>query len=245
MTAENPLQLHWLDPRDPCQSFPPSSQALEYPDGLIAAGGDLTLSRLLQAYQRGIFPWFNPDEPILWWSPHSRAVLPPAELHISRRLRRRVRQQNYQLSLDTAFAQVMQACSQRPEGTWLGSAMQAAYLELHRRGFAHSIEVWRDDKLIGGLYGVALGRIFFGESMFSAANDGSKLAMVWLCRQLQAWDFALLDCQVHSAHLQRMGIRELPRAAFESLLQQHIPAQPKSSGRWHFTLDLPAACRRI
>lgn len=245
MTADNPLRLFWLDPRQPCQNFPPSHQALENPDGLIAAGGDLSVSRLLQAYQRGIFPWFNPDEPILWWTPNPRAVLRPAHLHRSRSLRRRINRHDYQLSFDTAFADVMRLCAERPgEGTWLSPAMQSAYLELYRRGYAHSIEVWQHKTLIGGLYGIALGRVFFGESMFSRAADGSKLAMHWLCTQLENWQFALLDCQVHSAHLERMGIELLTRSEFESILRQHIPANPAPGGKWNFDIALPPACRR-
>ncbi|MGJ8670135.1 MAG: leucyl/phenylalanyl-tRNA--protein transferase [Oceanococcus sp.] len=244
MTAENPLRLFWLDPRKPCQNFPSSQHALENPDGLIAAGGDLTVSRLLRAYQRGIFPWFNPDEPILWWTPNPRAVLPPTQIHISRSLRKRINRHDYQLSFDNAFSQVMRLCAERPdEGSWLSPAMQDAYLELYRRGYAHSIEVWRDSALIGGLYGVALGRIFFGESMFSRAADGSKLAMVWLCRQLEAWQFALLDCQVSSPHLQRMGVDVMPRDQFERILQKHIPNEPTPDGKWVFDIDLPSACR--
>ena len=241
MTAENPLRLYWLDPRKPCQEFPPSQHALENPDGLIAAGGDLTVSRLLNAYQRGIFPWFNPDEPILWWTPNPRAVLAPSELHISRSLRRRLNRQDYQLSFDSAFLRVMQLCAERPgEGSWLSPAMQAAYMELHRRGYAHSIEVWQHGSLIGGLYGVALGRVFFGESMFSRAANGSKIAMAWLCQQLHAWDYALLDCQVSSAHLQRMGVQLIPRDQFENILRQSIPDDPSPSGKWVFDIEIPA-----
>lgn len=245
MTAESPPRLHWLDPRDPCQAFPASDQALQNPDGLIAAGGDLTISRLLRAYQRGIFPWFNPDEPILWWTPDPRAVVAPSQLHVSRSLQRRLRRHDYQLSFDCAFAQVMQACADRPgEGTWLGPAMQTAYLELHRRGYAHSIEVWQNEQLIGGLYGLALGGVFFGESMFSHARDGSKIAMAWLCRQLQAWNYALLDCQVSSPHLHRMGVKLMARPQFETILHQHIPTTPQAGGKWMFDIELPAACCR-
>lgn len=241
MTSLTPMRLHWLDPRRPREPFPDVEKALSHPNGLLAIGGDLTVTRLLQAYQHGIFPWFNPDEPILWWSPDPRTVIKPSELHVSRRLQRELRRGDYRVSLDTDFSAVMHACATaRPEGTWLGTAMQAAYSELHRRGYAHSIEVWRDKELIGGLYGVALGRIFFGESMFSRASNGSKLAMVWLCRQLAAWGFVLLDCQVDSPHLSRLGAVPMPRRDFSQILASQTTTAPQ--GSWRFTLpDAPTA----
>ncbi len=240
MTTQSRLSLYWLDPRNPREPFPPGEHALRDPDGLLAVGGDLSVSRLLQAYRHGIFPWFNPDEPILWWTPNPRAVLQPSQLHISRSLRRAVNRADYAVTLDRAFTAVLEGCSEgRREGTWLGPAMRQAYTELFRRGFAHSIEVWRDGQLIGGLYGVALGKVFFGESMFSRASNGSKLAMVWLCRQLDAWQFALLDCQVASPHLERMGIQRIARNEFESILDNAIDAPLTPGGRWSFDIDVP------
>lgn len=239
MTA-SPLRLHWFDPRNPSEDFPPSAQALRNPDGLIAAGGDLSVTRLLRAYSRGIFPWFNPNEPILWWTPDPRAVIVPSDLHASRSLRRAINRNDYRLSFDSAFAEVMRCCSERPgHGTWLGPSMQVAYLEMYRRGYAHSIELWHDDVLVGGLYGVALGRVFFGESMFSRANNASKIVMYWLCQQLRAWEFTLLDCQVTSAHLQRMGACSISRADFEKILKQAIPTCVAPAGKWHFDIDAP------
>lgn len=240
MTALYPPRLHWLDPRNPQEPFPPVEQALSDPNGLLAIGGDLSIHRLLQAYQKGIFPWFNPDEPILWWAPDPRAVFIPEDIHISRSLNKALRREDYAVSLDRAFASVIRACSeQRKEGTWLGGNMQLAYLELYRRGHAHSVEVWRAGDLVGGLYGVAIGRIFFGESMFSRADNASKLGLVWLCRQLAAWGFPLVDCQVASPHLETLGARQLPRAQFQACLRQHGDLADHVPGSWRFDLQVP------
>jgi len=217
--------IPWLSPE--LVDFPPASQALGQPNGLLAAGGALTPPWLLAAYRRGIFPWYEEPEPILWWSPDPRSVLFPEQVHVSRSLRRRIRRGNFRITADVDFPAVIYNCAMagdRSSGTWITSAIEAAYIELHRNGHAHSVEVWMDGALVGGLYGVALGRVFFGESMFSRQPDASKLALVALCRQLQAWRFALIDCQVHNSHLASMGAITLPRPEFGRLLQQWVDA---------------------
>ncbi len=240
---DNPIRLHWLDPRDPQQPFPPAHLAMRDPNGLLAIGGDLSVARLIRAYSQGIFPWYNPDEPILWWSPDPRAVLIPTEMRVSRSLDKSVRRGNYGVSLDLAFDEVLNECSgprSRSRGTWLGSEMRDAYAELHARGYAHSVEVWRDGALIGGLYGVALGRVFFGESMFSRASDASKLALYWLGQQLITWGFDLIDCQVGSAHLKSLGAIDVSRERFLNLLRVAV-ASPPRTGQWRFDIALPVA----
>jgi len=240
---DNPIRLHWLDPRNPRQPFPPASQAMRDPNGLLAIGGDLSATRLLSAYAQGIFPWYNPDEPILWWCPDPRAVLFPAELHVSRSLARRLRRNDYAITLNRAFPAVLEACSgprARGRGTWLGPEMKQAYQDLHERGHAQSVEVWQGRELAGGLYGVSLGRAFYGESMFSRIDDGSKIALYYLCRQLRAWDFELMDCQISSPHLATLGAVEIPREQFLGRLRAAV-AQPAPTGRWRFELDVPAA----
>ncbi|MCA1803832.1 MAG: leucyl/phenylalanyl-tRNA--protein transferase [Xanthomonadaceae bacterium] len=207
----------WLDPQDPDGPFPPVEYALQEPDGLLAVGGDLTPTRLLRAYRQGIFPWYNTGQPILWWSPDPRAILLPSELHVSRSLRKTLRRAPWRISLDQAFDQVITACAgSRPgaDGTWITAEMQAAYRELHHRGYAHSVEVWENERLAGGLYGIAIGRVFFGESMFSLATDASKVAFVHLVRQLLDWGFELIDCQMQTGHLARFGARPLARETF-------------------------------
>lgn len=246
---DNPIRLHWLDPRNPRQPFPSPALAMRDPNGLLAIGGDLSATRLLAAYAQGIFPWYNPDEPILWWCPDPRAVLAPSQLHVSRSLARRLRKGGFAVTLDRAFAAVLEACSGPrhrrgpPEPasgrTWLGAEMKAAYQDLHERGHAHSVEIWQDGELAGGIYGVSLGTAFFGESMFSHRDDGSKLAMAYLCRQLVAWNFGMLDCQVASKHLASLGAAELSRADFLSQLRDAV-AQPSRTGRWRFTIEVPA-----
>lgn len=239
---DNPIRLHWLDPRDPQQPFPPAHLAMRDPNGLLAIGGDLSLTRLIRAYSQGIFPWYNPDEPILWWSPDPRAVLMPDGMKVSRSLGKSIRRGDYAVTLDQAFAEVLKACAgprAKSRGTWLGSEMRQAYLELHRRGYSHTVEVWRDGQLIGGLYGVALGKAFFGESMFSRADDASKIALYWLCQQLQVWDFHLIDCQVASPHLRSLGALDLSRERFLNLLRPAI-TQPGRTGIWRFDIAVPA-----
>lgn len=235
--------LHWIRPDDPPEAFPDPLRALHAPDGLLAAGGDLSPPRLLAAYRRGIFPWYSEGQPILWWSPDPRTVLLPAGLHLSRSLRRKLRQRRFTVSFDRAFAEVMAGCAapRRADsadgGTWITAAMQAAYVELHRLGHTHSLEVWMDGVLVGGLYGLALGRVFFGESMFSRATDASKIALACLARQLHYWDFALIDCQVHSAHLERLGAIRMPRSVFLRRIER-FTALPGVRAPWRFDAPL-------
>jgi len=235
MTAAHPARLHWLDPRQPAQAFPDPASALPDPNGLLAIGGDLSPTRLLNAYREGIFPWFNPDEPILWWSPDPRCVFLPDQLHISRSLAKRMRQCAYAVSFNRDFASVLDACAgprRTGRGTWLGPEMRQAYQSLHRHGMAHSVEIWREGHLIGGLYGVSIGRVFFGESMFSVETDASKLALVHLARQLGDWGFPLIDCQVSSPHLMTLGAISMPRAAFR--LASQAAQQLESPSHWRF-----------
>ena len=239
---DNPIRLHWLDPRNPRQPFPPAQLAMRDPNGLLAIGGDLSVARLVNAYSQGVFPWYNPDEPILWWCPDPRAVLVPGAFHVSRSLARRLRKQDFAVTLDRAFDAVLEACSgprARGRGTWLGPDMKHAYHELHQRGHAHSIEVWQHGTLAGGLYGVALGRAFYGESMFSGVDDGSKIAMHYLCRQLAAWDFPLMDCQVASPHLATLGATDWPRERFLAVLREAVAQN--GPPRWQFEIDVPAS----
>ena len=205
------------------QSFPPLDTALHEPNGLLAAGGDLSPERLLEAYRHGIFPWFSAGEPILWWSPDPRMVFATDRVHIATKLQRWLRRCDWTIRADTAFADVMIACAQpraTQPTTWISEAMVSAYTALHRLGFAHSIEVFDGDALVGGIYGVAVGRMFYGESMFSGRSNGSKVALLALCRQLHAWDFPLLDAQVTSSHLLTMGAFEMPRAQFAETIQR-------------------------
>lgn len=235
MSVAQSTRLHWLDPRQPNQDFPDPSLALPDPNGLLAIGGDLSVTRLLNAYSAGIFPWFNPDEPILWWSPDPRCVFVPERVHVSHSLAKRIRRGDYALSFNRAFADTLSACAgprRAGRGTWLGPEMRAAYLALHQRGIGHSVEVWRDGQQVGGLYGIALGRIFFGESMFSVETDASKLSLVHLARQLADWGFPLIDCQVASPHLMRLGAISMARADFRSASQQ--AQQSPAPACWQF-----------
>ncbi len=216
--------------------FPPVETALREPNGLLAMGGDLSMERLLDAYRHGIFPWFNPGEPILWWSPDPRMVLVPDEVHVTRSLARRIRNGGFELRVDTAFADVMRGCAAPRDdagGTWISPVMIAAYTRLFDAGYAHSVETWRDGHLVGGLYGVAIGRMFFGESMFSREADASKVALVRLARQLQHWNFGLVDCQMETAHLASLGARPMPRAAFTARLAELVNL-PHHPGPWRF-----------
>jgi leucyl/phenylalanyl-tRNA--protein transferase len=224
----------WLSERDSPDAFPPVERALREPDGLLAAGGDLSPSRLLAAYRRGIFPWFSRGQPILWWSPDPRAVLLPTALRVSRSLAKSMRNRGFATRVDTAFAEVINCCGSselRPDGTWLSAPMRAAYLRLHAMGHAHSFETWLDGRLVGGLYGVALGRVFFGESMFSLERDASKVALTRLCSELAARDFGLIDCQIATPHLLSLGTQLMPRAEFIALLAQYTNL-PESSEPW-------------
>lgn len=262
--------------------FPPVTEALQEPNGLLAAGGDLSPARLLEAYRHGIFPWFNEEDPILWWSPDPRTVLFPGEFRISRSLRKTLARKNYTVRADSAFEQVMRACAaprRGQPGTWIHEDMIAAYRALHRMGYAHSIEVWMprsldqlqgevetrrqrasdedstdstarserggqrriDDalELVGGLYGVAIGRMFYGESMFSRRSDASKLALAYLSAQLARWNFGMIDCQMYTPHLASLGAREIPRAEFVKQLQELIH-YPERESPWEFEHDLIA-----
>ena len=220
--------LAWIEGTDP---FPPVERALKNPSGLLAAGGDLSVPRLLEAYRHGVFPWYSAAEPILWWSPDPRMVLHCEELKVSRSLAKSVRNKGYQVRIDTAFGEVLDGCADREEGTWLGGAMRAAYLALHQAGHAHSFETWRGADLVGGLYGVALGRMFYGESMFSRATDASKVALVALVEELRARRFPLIDCQMHTPLLASLGGREIPRRAFLRALAPLVN-YPELPGKW-------------
>lgn len=232
------LRLHWL-PADPRAPFPPAEQALRDPDGLLAAGGDLHPQRLLNAYRHGIFPWFNDEQPILWWSPDPRTVFDTDGVHLARRFRRSLRGSGWVVRADTAFARVLDACAMQPrpgqDGTWITDDMRAAYLDLHRLGHAHSIEVYDGDspdaELVGGLYGVAVGRMFFGESMVSRVSGGSKTALAALAYRLRQWGWPLIDAQVENPHLLRMGAMPMPRAGFLARIGA-LTAQPGRIGVW-------------
>ncbi len=229
----------WIPPGDTSLHFPDPGLALRDPDGLLAIGGDLSPERILSAYRQGIFPWYSDGQPILWWSPDPRTVLFPAHLKISRSLRKTLRKRNFRVTLDQAFDEVIAACAQpRPgsSGTWITTGMSQAYTLLHRAGRAHSVEAWLDDELAGGLYGISIGRVFFGESMFSHRPDASKVAFVHLVHQLESWGFPLLDCQVYSQHLASLGAEEINRTAFLRRLQP-LCAMEGHPGNWAFDTD--------
>ena len=227
------LDLPRLD-ADPEAPFPSTRDALDSPNGLLAWGGDLDPRRLLRAYRAGIFPWYSEEQPVLWWSPVPRCVIFPDQVYLSRRTRRRYNSGVYRLSADTAFEAVVDACAEPRSydtGTWLTPDMRVAYARLHHLGHAHSIEVWCADELCGGIYGLGIGSIFFGESMFSRRTDASKIALVALCRQLHAWGYGLLDCQVGNPHLFRMGAVQLGRESFEEWLE-HLVEQARDDVPW-------------
>jgi len=232
--------IPWLERHTP---FPAVERALRHPNGLLAAGGDLSTDRLLAAYRRGIFPWFSEGEPLLWWSPDPRMVLYTADLKVSRSLSKSMRNRGYETRVDSAFAQVMQGCAgprRDQRGTWLGDEMRAAYLRLHQMGYAHSFETWLGEELVGGLYGMAIGRMFYGESMFSRATDASKVALAALTRELQARDFPLIDCQMNTPHLASLGAREIMRSEFLRAVAALVNyAEPP--GRWRMTTGSSAA----
>ncbi len=213
--------LTWISPQDPPHAFPPDSQALDDPPGLLAAGGDLSPDRLLAAYARGIFPWYSPGQPILWWTPDPREVLLPAKFHCSRSLRRALRVRGFETRRDTAFDATVAACAaprSASSGTWITPPMRAAYNRLHALGVAHSYEIWRETRLVGGLYGVRMGAVFCGESMFSRERDASKAAMAALVADCQAQHIELIDCQLPSAHLRSLGSQGMPRRQFQRYL---------------------------
>jgi leucyl/phenylalanyl-tRNA--protein transferase len=239
MTTLRGTAPFWLNPESPDVTFPDVELALKEPDGLLAIGGDLSLSRLLTAYVNGIFPWNGPGQPILWWSPDPRLVLPPADLRISRSLRKTLKKHVFRVTLDEAFEAVIGHCAgprAHTSGTWITPEMTAAYLELHRQGYAHSVECWQEDRLAGGLYGVSIGRIFFGESMFAHISDASKVAMAYLAWQLRRWDFPLIDCQVYTPHLESLGAVLLSRKEFTGILRVACALPPPPSP-WRFERD--------
>lgn len=225
--------IPFLSSNDP---FPPIESALRAPNGLLAAGADLSPERLLAAYREGVFPWFGEDDPILWWSPDPRMVLYVKEVHVSRSLNKVLKARRFRVTLDTAFADVVRGCAEARrdhEGTWITPAMEEAYVRLAELGHAHSVEAWQGETLVGGLYGVAVGRMFFGESMFSKASDASKVALVSLTRQLDAWGMPLIDCQMSTAHLASLGARDIPRSDFVGEVR-YLVQQPAVPAPWRF-----------
>ena len=231
--------IPWLNPED---TFPPLSTALKEPSGLLAAGADLSPERLIQAYRQGIFPWFSNGDPILWWSPDPRMVLFPGELKVTRSLQKTLRKHAFEIRVDTCFRAVMSACAQAPRdgqnGTWITAGMLDAYDALHQQGIAHSVETWIDGALAGGLYGIALGGAFYGESMFAHSTDASKIAFVHLVRQLQRWRYEIIDCQMRTDHLARFGAREIARSEFSALLAKLVNCNNPVTSPWKFDDDL-------
>mgnify|MGYP000323572920 CR=1 FL=1 len=239
------MSLPWLSLSNDDQ-FPPIEDAFE--DGLVAAGGDLSPSRLLNAYRHGLFPWFNENDPILWWSPNPRMVLFTDKIKLSRSLKKTLRTSAFTITFDQRFEQVMAACSQPRSdladdpnnATWIHPEMIDAYVALHQQGHAHSVECWQGGELVGGLYGIAIGKMFFGESMFSRVRDSSKIALVTLCQQLNRWGFSLIDCQVYSEHLASLGAEEIEQTDFIQYINE-LCQQDKSSEVWLLDSDLPIA----
>ncbi|MFY0699228.1 MAG: leucyl/phenylalanyl-tRNA--protein transferase [Bermanella sp.] len=225
--------IHWLT--DDPHVFPHHDYAFHEPNGLLAAGGDLTIERLLSAYSLGIFPWYSEGEPILWWSPDPRSVIYPQKFKPSRSLAKLLRKDQFRVTSDTCFSQVMRECAAPRDdqgGTWINQDMIHSYSELNKLGFAHSVECWLGDELVGGLYGIAIGCAFFGESMFSRQSNASKIAFATLCENLSARGFEIIDCQVHNSHLESLGAQEIPRDDFLSTLEQVTQKQP--TGVWNF-----------
>ncbi len=227
----------WLDNNTENIDFPHPDLALTEPDGLLAVGGDLSPQRIINAYMNGIFPWYSDGQPILWWSPNPRAVLFPDKLHVSRSLQKVIRKGVYRTTLNQAFEQVIEHCAQTPrkdqDGTWITDEIVQAYIRLHQLGLVHSAECWLEDKLVGGLYGIALGRVFFGESMFSHHSNASKVAFVHLLDELKKADYALIDCQVTTEHLLSLGAEEIPRNQFLNLVKVHTrPFLNKNNNNW-------------
>ncbi len=229
-------QIFWLEPTSPVTAFPDVELALTEPNGLLAAGGDVSPERLIAAYQRGIFPWYSEGEPILWWSPNPRSIIYPRELNISRSLKKVLKRGLFHVTLDNAFSEVLHACA-RPRdgapGTWLTPPLQESLQRLHQLGHAHSVECWSEGELVGGLYGLAFGKVFFGESMFSTRSNASKVALVRLCQQLSRWNFALIDCQVKSDHLTSLGAMDITRKEFIDLVNKWSHTTTHQ-GKWYF-----------
>ena len=227
--------IPFLSPDDP---FPPVDLALQVPNGLLAAGGDLTPERLLAAYREGVFPWFGDEDPILWWSPDPRMVLYTNEVHVSRSLNKVINANRFRVTLDQAFRDVIKGCAgarRDHEGTWITQAMEEAYVRLAELGHAHSVEAWQGDTLVGGLYGVTMGRMFFGESMFTRVTDASKVTLVTLARQLERWKMPLIDCQMSTPHLASLGARDVPRTDFLAEVR-YLVQQPAVPAPWRFDL---------
>lgn len=233
--------IPWL--ADDSLLFPPLDNALAEPNGLLAAGGDLSKARLLNAYRSGIFPWYNPGEPILWWSPDPRCIVLPNKLHVSRSLRKRLRRTDYRVTFDQAFEHVVRACAgprRGQQGTWISHEIFSAYVNLHHQGIAHSVEVWMGDELVGGLYGLAIGSVFFGESMFSYQRDASKIGFTWCVTQLKQWGYQLIDCQVYNDHLASLGAIEITRHDFAASLDQLC--EQSLDHIWQFSITREAVC---
>lgn len=222
------MQLAQLDENNPSQPFPPLRKALQDPNGLLAVGGCLSSERLVNAYSQGIFPWFNDGDPILWWSPNPRLVLFPEKLQISKRLAKTIRQNKFDVTVNQAFDLVIEQCARlraNAEGTWICEEMKSAYSRLHREGIVHSFEAWQHGELVGGLYGVALGKVFFGESMFHTVSDASKIAFAHCVNYLKMHDFQVIDCQVHTQHLVSLGAEEISRDEFANLLKKYVSSR--------------------
>lgn len=225
--------IPWIDPEK--LEFPPVSEAWDEPNGILAAGGDLSEARLIEAYCHGVFPWYNEDEPILWWSPNPRCVLKPADLKVSKSLRKTINKKKYAITFDQCFSEVISACATGREaadshssGTWISAEMKQAYIGLHQSGYAHSVECWLGKQLVGGLYGLAIGKVFFGESMFSRENDASKVAFATLCEKLTIKGFELIDGQVYSPHLETLGFTLIERSEFVASLKNLTNKREKS-----------------
>ena len=225
-------------------TFPDVSLALREPDGLLAVGGDLSVERLVYAYAHGIFPWYSEGQPVLWWSPDPRMVMYPSEIKVSRSLAKKIRQQSFKVTFDQNFTNVISACSKprfekgvEQNETWILDEMIDAYSKLHEAGYAHSVECWHENNLVGGLYGVAIGNVFFGESMFSRVSDASKIAFVFLSKQLEKWGFKLIDCQVYTAHLESLGAKMISRKKFITLLNQYA-VNNSEHNKWQTDPDL-------
>lgn len=226
------MPLHILDPQTPNEGFPEIETALTEPDGLLAAGGCLSPERIINAYKQGVFPWYSPGEPILWWSPNPRLVLFPENLRLSRSLKKTIRKDLFKITFDQAFTETMQLCAaprDKETGTWITEEMLSAYTSLHQQGVAHSVEAWFEDELVGGLYGIAIGQVFFGESMFHKKTDASKVVFSSLVQQLIQWNYQLIDCQVHTNHLSSLGAENISRHDFSQLLKKYCALQPKNN----------------
>jgi len=234
--------LTLIDPNDERQAFPPIDSALKEPNGLLAVGGSLSSARLELAYRHGIFPWYGDGDPILWWSPDPRLVLFPGNLRISRSLRKTLSRRIFQFSFDRAFGAVIAACAEprgKSEGTWLTDDMRSAYIDFHRAGFAHSFEAWQDGCLVGGLYGVAMGRVFYGESMFHRVTDASKAVLAFAVACLSSWNYRLIDCQVYTSHLAGLGAFTIPRSEFQALVSDYSQMSVNPEAWRHAPAEFP------